>query len=61
VLFNQAPADAVGVNVLSPFLAQKRTCSWQTSPAPGAGTTFVVTDAPPGTEAGSPVVIHRIL
>lgn len=59
VLFNQAPWDAVGLNVLSPFLAQNRTCSFTTSAQPGPGITFVVSGA---ADAGSapPVVVHRV-
>jgi hypothetical protein len=60
ILYNRAPADAVGVNVLSPFLAQKRTCGWQIDEEPGAGTSYVITDAAPNAGAGMPVVVHRI-
>lgn len=58
-LVNAAPWDAVGLNVLSPFLALNRTCSFTTSAAPAPGTTFVVLG---GSDAGppNPVVIHRV-
>lgn len=59
VLVNLAPSDAVGLNVLSPFLALNRTCSFSTSDLPGPKITFVVSgvsDAGPA----SPVVVHRV-
>ena len=61
VLHNRSPADAVGLNVPSPFLALQDTCFFDTSDTPAADTVFVVTDAPPGSDAGlgNPVVVHR--
>jgi hypothetical protein len=56
---NVAPTDAIGVNVISPFLTLKETCTFETSAAPGPSTVFVVTDsATPG--VGAPVVVHRV-
>ena len=60
VLYNQAPSDAVGLNVISPFIAQKQSCTLTTSAVPGPSTVFVVTNAPADAGAGSPVVVHRI-
>jgi hypothetical protein len=57
-IYNQAPADAVGVNVLSPFLAVKDTCKLTTSATPSSSTVFVVGDTQ--TPSNSPVVVHRI-
>lgn len=58
-LYNRAPTDAVGLNVLTPFAAMKTTCTFTTSATPDATTTFVVTAQPPGGPLGSPVVVHR--
>ncbi len=58
-LYNRAPTDAVGLNVLTPFAAMKSTCTFTTSVTPDATTTFVVTDQPPNGPLGSPVVVHR--
>lgn len=59
-LYNRQPADAIGVNVVSPFLAPWDSCVFST-PAPiDSSTVFVVTDeAAPGLEQ-RPVVVHRI-
>jgi hypothetical protein len=56
---NSAPADAIGVNVISPFLAQPDTCTFTTSATPGPKTTFVITDSDVF-GAGAPVVVHRV-
>jgi len=58
-VFNRAPADAIGANVLSPYLTQKETCTFTTSATPDASTVFVITDQV-GPPLGSPVVVHRI-
>lgn len=56
---NVAPADAIGVNVISPFLALEESCTFTTTEAPSANTIYVVTDSNvPGT--GAPVVVHRV-
>jgi hypothetical protein len=60
VVYNTAPADAVGLNVLSPFVALNRSCTFTTSAAPGPSTVFVVTNGGPDAGSPSPVVIHRI-
>jgi hypothetical protein len=59
-LYVRAPSDGVGVNALSPFQPLGETCTYSTSQSPDASTAYVVTDAPPGTELGAPVVIHRV-
>ncbi len=58
-LYNRAPGDAVGINVLSPFISLNDTCTMTTSVPPSTSNVFVVTDAPaPG--VGNVVVVHRI-
>mgnify|MGYP000641266944 CR=1 FL=1 len=57
-VWNQAPSNAVGTNVLSPFLGTARTCTFQTTDAPDATTFFVLADQKSG---GEPVVIHRVV
>lgn len=56
VLFNNAPSDAVGLNVLSPFMAQNRTCRFTTTETPSNLLTFVVSEG----GAAGPVVVHRV-
>jgi hypothetical protein len=58
-LFNNAPFDVVGVNVLSPFLTSSHTCTFDTDAMPSASTIFVVTDDESG--GGLPVAIHRVI
>ncbi|MEB2324201.1 MAG: hypothetical protein OZ921_16935, partial [Sorangiineae bacterium] len=60
VLYNRAPADALGVNVLSPFLASRTSCTFETTATPSASTVFVVTDHAADGGVDSPAVIHRI-
>ena len=59
LLFNRAPGDAVGLNVLSPFFAPRTSCTFQTSVTPGPFEVFVIrdNDAP---LVGEPTVVHRI-
>jgi hypothetical protein len=59
-LYNRAPADALGINVISPFLAPKSSCTFTTSTAPDADTIFVIRDAA-SPAAGAPVVVHRVI
>jgi hypothetical protein len=59
-LYVRAPSDGVGVNALSPFQPLGETCTYSTSQSPDSSTVYVVTDAPPGPEPGSAVVIHRV-
>jgi hypothetical protein len=59
-VFNQAPADVLGANVLDNFLGTSHTCSFDTSGTPSKSTVFVITDdAAEG--MGEPVVIHRVV
>ena len=60
MLYNRAPADAMGTNVISPFLAPVDSCTFTTSVVPDADTIFVVRDEP-GPAAGKPVVVHRVI
>jgi hypothetical protein len=62
LLYDRAPADAIGVNVLSPFRAPRESCRF-ISPAPSdAFTVFVVTDTPSSSGVlGAPAVIHRVV
>ncbi|MEZ4229096.1 MAG: hypothetical protein R3B89_08035 [Polyangiaceae bacterium] len=59
LLHNRAPGDAVGLNVLTPFVAPQTSCTFQTSLTPSSLDVFVVRDQPaPG--VGEASVIHRI-
>ena len=51
--------DAIGVNVLSPFRALTRSCTFVTTATLDASTAFVITDSESG-PIGNPVVVHRI-
>jgi hypothetical protein len=59
-LYNHAPADAIGVNVLSPFLAVRDTCTFSMSTPPDSQTVFVIGNAPFGEASARPVVVHRV-
>jgi hypothetical protein len=59
-LYNRAPADALGINVISPFLAPKNSCTFTTSTVPDSDDIFVIRDAA-SPAAGSPVVVHRVI
>jgi hypothetical protein len=59
-LYNRAPADALGINVISPFLAAKESCTFTTSTTPDADTIFVIQDAA-SPAVGAPVVVHRVI
>jgi hypothetical protein len=60
-IYNRAPGDAIGLNVLTPFRAVRETCTFATG-APDAFTSFVVTDSPgPAGPLGAPVVVHRVV
>ena len=59
-VYNRAPADAIGVNVISPFLAMRDSCVFTTPTPTDALTIFVVTDEPEAGIARRPVVVHRI-
>jgi hypothetical protein len=60
-VFNRAPTDAVGVNVLSPFQARANTCRFTTPELPSATLSYVITAEPPTMALSAPVVVHRTL
>jgi hypothetical protein len=60
LLYNRAPADSVGVSVLSPFLPLQGSCRLSTAVVPDQFTVFVVTDTAPGGALGNPAVVHQI-
>jgi hypothetical protein len=60
-IHNRAPADAVGIGVVTPFRASAETCSFTTTVVPDASSIFVVTDTAPGAGVGAPVVVHRVV
>lgn len=59
-VFNKAPADVLGANVLNNFLATSHSCTFDTSGTPNSSTVFVITDDEAAGE-GEPVVIHRVI
>jgi hypothetical protein len=59
-LYNRAPADAVGINVISPLVGQRNTCSFSTSVSESGDTVFVIEDAAAPT-LGNPSVVHRVI
>jgi hypothetical protein len=59
-VYNRAPADAIGVNVVSPFLAPRDSCVFATSTPSDSSTVFVVTDEPATGVARRPLAVHRI-
>ena len=58
-LYNRAPADALGINVISPFNAPLDSCTFTTNVTADADNIFVVSDAKSG--PGAPVVVHRVI
>lgn len=58
--YNRAPADALAVNVVSPFSPVSNSCTFESALTPSSETVFVVTDAP-SPAAGDPVAVHRIV
>jgi hypothetical protein len=57
----EAPGDAVGINVVSPFLGVATSCTYSIPGMPPSGLVYVVTAADPGPSVGDPSVIHRIV
>ena len=57
-VWNNAPFDVLGANVLSPFLGTSHTCSFDTAAKANADTIFVLSDDQAG---GSPIAIHRVI
>ncbi|HEX3774360.1 MAG TPA: hypothetical protein VHV51_07845, partial [Polyangiaceae bacterium] len=59
-LYNRAPADVIGANVISPFLAPTNSCTFTTSVTQDSDDVFVIRDAA-SPAAGAPVVVHRVI
>jgi hypothetical protein len=59
-VFNMAPADVLGANVLDNFLATSHACTFDVSGTPSKSTIFVITDDMTE-DMGEPVVIHRVI
>lgn len=57
-VWNNAPFDVLGVNVLSPFLGTSHTCTFDTNAKTSSDTIFVLSDDEAG---GLPVAIHRVI
>jgi hypothetical protein len=57
-VWNNAPFDVLGVNVLSPFLGTSHTCTFDTNAKASSDTIFVLSDDEAG---GSPIAIHRVI
>lgn len=56
-----APGDAVGINVVSPFLAVDTSCTFSIPGMPSADLVYVTTAADAGPNSGDPGVVHRIV
>jgi len=57
-VWNNAPFDVLGANVLSPFLGTSHTCTFDTAAKASSDTIFVLTDDEAG---GLPIAIHRVI
>ncbi len=57
-VWNNAPFDVVGANVLSPFLGTSHTCTFDTDAQANSQTIFVLSDDEAG---GAPIAIHRVI
>ena len=57
-VWNNAPFDILGANVLSPFLGKSHTCTFDTNAKSSNDTIFVLSDDEAG---GAPVAIHRVI
>ncbi len=53
-----SPGDAVGINVLSPFRAVEKSCTYSTADVPNGSLVFVITDK---NDANLPGVVHQIV
>jgi hypothetical protein len=60
-VWNNAPFDVLGSNVVTPFLGKSHTCTFDTAAEGSADTIFVLTDVPDEEGTGSPIVIHRVI
>jgi hypothetical protein len=47
--------------VISPFQTLDASCTFATSETPSTDTVFVVTDSPPGSGIGAPIVVHKVV
>lgn len=56
----QAPGDAVGINVVSPFQSVASSCVFETNDTPDGELVFVVSDTDKESGVGRPSVVHRI-
>jgi hypothetical protein len=59
-VWNNAPADVLGVNVFEPFRGTSHTCTFDTNATPSPELIFVLTDDETS-GAGDPVAIHRVI
>jgi len=59
-VWNNAPADVLGVNVFEPFRGTSHTCTFDTNATPSSDLIFVLTDDEQN-GAGDPVAIHRVI
>jgi hypothetical protein len=57
-VWNNAPFDVLGANVLSPFLGTSHTCTFDTAAIASSDTIFVLSDDEAG---GLPIAIHRVI
>ncbi|MES1184089.1 MAG: hypothetical protein ABUL60_09750 [Myxococcales bacterium] len=57
-VWNNAPFDVLGANVLSPFLGTSHTCTFDTAAKASSDTIFVLSDDEAG---GLPIAIHRVI
>jgi hypothetical protein len=57
----QAPGDAVGVNVVSPFVGVSQSCIFNIDDPESRDLVYVVTDTNPNSGVGDPGVVHRIV
>jgi hypothetical protein len=59
-VWNNAPGDVLGVNVLSPFLGTSHTCTFDTDAQENPDVIFVLSDDAKRGD-GAPVAIHRVI
>lgn len=57
----QSPGDAVGVNMVSPFLGINSSCTMTTTDSQTGTLVFVVSDTTPSDGIGNPSVVHGIV
>lgn len=59
-VWNNAPADVLGVNVFEPFRGTSHTCTFDTNATPSSDLIFVLSDDE-ASGAGDPIAIHRVI